>query len=555
MIGCIRQPLLGAFLAATLITCDAGERPSNHTDQDVLAEEQVLYRGNGEEPQTLDPHAAEGVPAGHILRDLFEGLTSEAADGRIAPGAAQRWTVSPDGRTYTFYLDPNARWSNGDPLLASDFVFSMRRSSDPETASNSATMLLPILNAREVINGKMPPESLAVEALDERTLQIILHEPTAYFLSLLSHPSTFPVHRASLETFGNDFTRPGNLVSNGAFTLEAWNVRSSLVLVKNSQYRDAENTRLMRVIYLPIEDQASEVKQFRAGEVDWTMQVPNNQFDWLKEHQADALVVSPWLGSYFYGFNFTREPFADKPQLRRALTLAIDRNVITDKVTQYGEQASYSLVPPGINDYKSPVPEYAAWSQAERNTEARRLYEQTGYSRESPLKVEIRYNTSENHRKIALAIASMWKAVLGVEVSLVNEEWKVFLQNRTQKQVTQVFRDGWASDYNDPYSFLELFRSGSGQNSAGYSNSEYDALLVKVAREQNPDRRNRLLAEAERKLLEDNVIIPLYIDVSKRLVAPTVKGWQSNPMDHHLSRYMYKVKPGATNREGEIDSG
>jgi len=553
------QWLFAGVASASLLACDQGndlpEQPRENRPQPVelvladgrpdpavLAEEQVLYRGNGEEPQTLDPHLAEGVPSSHILRDLYEGLTTEEPDGTIVPGAAMRWNISRDGKTYTFYLDREARWSNGDPLVAEDFVYSLRRSADPETASNSANMLLPILNAREVINGEMPPEALGVESLDEHTLQITLVDPTPYFLGLLSTSSTYPVHRASLDALGDKFSRPGNLVSNGAYTLKEWNIRSSIVLEKNPLYRDAENTLLDRVVYLPIEDLSSEVKQFRAGELDWTYEVPNNQFAWLKKYYADELVITTWLGSYFFGFNLTQEPFVENPSLRRALVLAIDRKVITEKVTQFGEQPTFVLVPPGIGDYQSPVPGYAEWTQAERNEEARRLYQQAGYSEDNPLQVEIRYNTSENHKKIALAIASMWKQVLGVRTSLVNEEWKVFLQNREQKVVTQVFRAGWISDYNDPYSFLELFRTGHGRNDYGYSNSSYDALLMEIAQERIPARRNRMMVEAERILLEDNVIIPVYIYVTKRLVDPHVRGWQDNVMDHHLSRHMYKLK-------------
>ncbi len=511
-------------------------------DPSVLATEQVIYRGNGEEPQTLDPHVAEGVPAANILRDLFEGLTTEAPDGSIIPGAAIRWNISRDGKTYTFYLNREAVWSNGDPITAEDFVYSLRRSADPRTASNSAHMLLPILNASEVINGRVPPEQLGVSSLDEFTLQISLADPTPYFLGLLAHSSTYPVHRASLEQHGSRFSRADNLVSNGAYVLKKWEVRSFIELEKNPLYRNADTVRLQRVFYMPIEDLATEVKQFRSGKLQWTYEVPNAQFEWLRRHYHDELTISPWLGSYFFGFNLTREPFIQSPSLRLALVLAIDRDVLTEKVTRFGEQPAYALVPPGIGDYQPAVPEYAGWTQQERVAEARRLYAEAGYSEDTPLRVEIRYNTSENHKKIALAIASMWKQNLGVITELVNEEWKVFLQNREQKVVTQVFRAGWISDYNDPYGFLEVFRSGNGRNDYGYSNPGFDALLEQIAQERIPARRGRMMVEAERLLLDDNPIIPVYTYVTKRLVDRRLKGWQSNVMDHHYSRYMYMLK-------------
>jgi len=525
-------------------------------DPAVLAAEQVVRRGNGEEPETLDPHLAVGVPSSHILRDLFEGLTTESPDGDIVPGAALRWNISRDARTYTFYLRRDLSWSNGDPLSAEDFVYSLRRAANPATAANSARMLLPVLNAREVLAGELPAEELGISMLDEFTLQITLTGPTPYFLGLLAQPIAYPVNRRNLEQHGDQFSRPGNLVSNGAYVLTQWTPRVEIVLQRNPAYREAGQTLIERVHYLPIEDHSTEVKSFRAGEIDWTNEVPSNQFNWLQKNYPDELVVSPWMGSYFFGFNLTQEPFIDNASLRMALILAVDRQIITDKVTQFGEQPSYALVPPGIDGYVPFSPEYADWSQAERNHEARRLYEQAGYSEERPLRIEIRYNTSENHKKVALAVASMWKQVLGVNTTLVNEEFRVFLQNREQKVVTQVFRAGWISDYNDPYSFLELFRTGHGRNDYGYSNSTFDALLDQVGTERVRARRERLMFEAERVLMSDHVIVPVYTYVTKRLVSPQLRGWRNNVMDHHQTRHMFKLK-WADSRQapaGEPDS-
>ncbi|HET6592547.1 MAG TPA: peptide ABC transporter substrate-binding protein, partial [Xanthomonadales bacterium] len=511
-------------------------------DPSVLAAEQVVVRGNGEEPETLDPHLAVGVPSSHILRDLFEGLTAESPQGDIIPGVALRWNISRDARTYTFYLRRDLYWSNGDPLTAEDFVFSLRRAASPQTAANSARMLLPVLHAREVLAGELPVEELGVALLDEFSLQITLSGPTPYFLGLLTHPIAYPVNRKNLEQFGDQFSRPGNLVSNGAFVLSRWVPRVEIVLEKNPAFREADQTLVQRVHYLPIEDHSTEVKAFRSGEIDWTNEVPANQFAWLQKNYPDELVVSPWMGSYFFGFNLTREPLIDNPSLRMALVLAVDRGILADKVAQFGEQPSYALVPPGIDGYVPFAPEYADWTQEERNREAQRLYEQAGYSAERPLAIEIRYNTSENHKKMALAVASMWKQVLGVNTTLVNEEFRVFLQNREQRVVTQVFRAGWISDYNDPYSFLELFRSGHGRNDYGYSNSTFDALLDQVGTERVRARRERLMFEAERVLISDHAIIPLYTYVTKRLVSRQLKGWETNVMDHHQTRHMFKLR-------------
>jgi oligopeptide transport system substrate-binding protein len=513
----------------------------------VLAREQELHRDNGQEPQTLDPHLAEGLPAAHILRDLFEGLTAESPEGRIVPGAAMRWNISRDGKTYTFYLRRDAFWSNGDPVTADDFVFGLRRSADPATGSKYAQVLLPIENAPEVLAGGLPPDQLGVTAMDEFTLQISMRDPTPYFLALLSHSSTYPVHPANVQEHGSAFSRPGNLVSNGAYVLSEWVIRSRISLVKNENYWGADNVILEKVNYYPFEDRSTALKRFRAGKLHWTSEVPNNQFKWLQKHYPDELVISPWLGSYFLGFNLEREPFIENPGLRMALMLALDRELLTEKVTQFGELPSFTLVPPGIRDYVSPVPEWAGWTQAEREKEARRLYSMAGYSEDNPLKFEIRYTAGANNKKMALAAASLWKQVLGVQATLLNEEYKVFLQNRERRILTQVFQAGWISDYADAYSFLNLFRSGHGRNDYGYSNNLYDALLDEVAAERIPSIRRRLMFETERLLLADVPFIPLYTYVTKRMVNPRLKGWQSNVMDHHYSKDMFFLK-AATNQ-------
>ena len=522
----------------------------------VLAQQQELHRDNGQEPQTLDPHLAEDLPSAQILRDLFEGLTAESPEGRIIPGAAIRWNISRDGKTYTFYLRRDALWSNGDPVTAEDFVYGLRRSADPATASKYAQVLLPIENAREVLAGDLPPSELGVVAMDEFTLQISMRDPTPYFLALLNHPSTFPVHRASELAHGPAFSRPGNLVSNGAYILSEWVIRSRIELVKNENYWDSDNVILEKVIYYPFDDQSTALKRFRAGKLQWTSGVPNNQFKWLQKHYPDELVISPWLGSYFFGFNLEREPFIENPGLRLALLLALDRKLLTEKVTQFGELPSFTLVPPGIRDYVSPVPEWAQWTQAEREAEARRLYAEAGYSEENPLKFEIRYTAGENNKKMALAASSLWKQLLGVQATLLNEENKVFLQNRQQKVLTQVFQAGWISDYADPYSFLNLFRSGHGRNDYGYSNSLYDALLDQVASERIPSRRRLLMFETESLLLAEVPFIPLYTYVTKRMVNPRLKGWKSNVMDHHYSKDMFFLKAASDEEPavaGEIE--
>ncbi len=506
---------------------------------DNLAAEQILHRGNGAEVQTMDPHKAEGVPASNILRDLYEGLTIEAPDGKVIPGAAESWEISEDGKIYTFHIRKNAKWSNGNPVTAHDFVFGLRRSADPATASQYSQILAPIVRAEDVIAGKQQVENLAVEARNDHILVITLKAATPYFLGLLNHSSTYPVHAASVKKHGNRFSRPGKMVSNGAYQLTDWVIQSHITLERNPHYWDNKDTIIDKVVYYPIEDQSTELKRYRAGEIDRTEEIPNKQFKWIKQHLEDELQISPYLGSYYYGFNLTKPPFKDNLKLRRALSMAIDRKIITEKITGIGEQPAYSWVPKGLNNYTSAKLDYADWTQQQREQEAKKLYQEAGYSKTNPLTVEIRYNTSENHKKLAVVIAAMWKKSLGVKTRLVNEEWKVFLENRKQKQVTQIFRAGWIGDYNDPYTFAELMHSKHGINDPGYNNPQYDALLKQAAFEADADKRIAILRQAEQILLDDQPIMPIYSYVSKHLIKPYVGNYVPNVLDHNYTKDLY----------------
>jgi oligopeptide transport system substrate-binding protein len=536
----LRPALLCCCVALSIAACGSDPAgPSVELSTPVggetgteLAAEQVIRIGNGAEPQTLDPHRAQGVPASNVLRNIFEGLTSEAPNGDVVPGVAERWNVSPDGTVYTFELRRNAHWNNGDPVTSADFVFGLRRSVDPKTLSYYSSILEPILNAAEVIRGELPPEDLGVEAIDDFTLVIRLTGPTPYLPGLLNHNVAFPVHRASVEKHRDRFARAGNLVSNGAYYLADWVVQSHIKVVRNSHYWDNENTTVDTVWFYSIENTDAELKRYRAGEFDVTENVPYKQLKWIRENLGDELVIAPYLGAYYYGYNVTRPPFKDNLQLRQAMALAIDRDILTQRITGAGEIPAYGWVPP-VNNYTGQTYEWSAWTQAERNAEAQRLYSEAGYSRENPLKVELLYNTDENHKRVSVAIASMWKKVLGVETGLANQEWKVFLETRRRREETEVFRGGWIGDFNDAYTFSQLMASNNGLNYSGYNNPAYDALLQKAAAEPDSQQRARLMEESERLLLEAQPIIPLYYYVSKHLVKPWVAGREPNIMDHH----------------------
>ncbi len=506
-----------------------------------LAAEQILTKNNGAEPQTLDPHRAEGVPASNILRDLFQGLVSEAPDGRLIPGAAEAWQISDDGTVYTFTLRIDGRWSNGDPVTAADFEYGLRRSVDPATLSQYSSILFPIVNAEQIVKGELPPDQLGVTALDNRTLEIRLVGATPYFLGLLTHSTTYAVHPLSVEEFGARFARAGHLVGNGAYMLDEWVVQSHIRLLRNQNYWDDEHTVIDEVNYLPIENQDAMLRRYRADELDFTQDLPFKQIAWIREHIADQLYISPYLGSYYYSLNLRLPPFAGKPKLRRALALAIDREVLTEKITGSGEIPAYSWTP-RVTGYTQQPPAWAEWTQAERNAEAQRLYKVSGYSEDNPLTLQFLYNTSENHKRIALAIASMWKQVLGVETKLLNQEWKVFLETRKQKTMPGVARNGWIGDYNDAYTFTQLLASDNEQNDSGFANDEYDALLDAASVEPDMQKRAALMEAAERLMLEEQPIIPIYFYVSKHLIKPWVGGFEANIMDHHYTKNFHILK-------------
>lgn len=495
----------------------------------------TFRRGNGAEPGTLDPHKAQGVPASNVLRDILEGLVSEKPNGDLIPGAAESWAVSNDGKTYVFQLRKNAQWSNGDPVVAADFVFSLRRSVDPATGSEYANILAPIVAAQDIIEGKQAPEKLGVTATDTHTLEIRLNSATPYFLGLLTHSTTYPVHPPTVKKHGNLFTRPENFVGNGAYVLEDWVVRSHIRLRRNPKYWDNAKTKIEIVDYLPIEDADSALKRYRAGEVDWAGNVPSSQMDWIKKNLPDDLLISPMLGTYYYGLNLKQAPFKDNPKLRRALSLAINRQIIIDKIGKLNQIPAYGWVPPGTLNHEVPKLDIASWTQQEREAEAAKLYAAAGYSQEKPAEIEILYNTSEGHKKIAVAISQMWKQTLGVKTTLRNQEWKVYLDAR-QGGKTQAYRAGWIGDYNDPNTFAEILWSKHGMNDMGYSNPSYDALLMKAAAETDLAKRATILRDAEIIMLEDQPIIPIYFYVSAALIKPWVTGYAANIMSHHYSK-------------------
>jgi oligopeptide transport system substrate-binding protein len=495
----------------------------------------ILVRGGGPEPDSLDPQKARGFEAQSILRDLCEGLTTLGKDGRVAPGIARTWSTSRDGLAYTFDLRHDTHWSNGDPLVAADFVAALRRLVDPATASAYAQYIDVIANATDIVKGQKSVDTLGVAAPDDSTVVITLATPAPYLPTLLSHPSTCPVHRPTLQLHPDALARPGTMVGNGAFLLKEWLPGAYILALRNHHYWRDEATRLEGVRYLLIPDENAELARYRGGELQVTFVVPRGQFDWIRRNLAAELHVSPQLSTYYYGFNLRRAPFKDQPKLRRALSLTIDREKLTQLVLRVGELPAYGWVPPGVDNYTSQSFDYAELPMDARIAEAQRLYRESGYSHEKPLSFELRYNAGEVHTKLALAIASMWKEALGAEVHLTQVEFKSLLQDIDRGDV-EMFRSSWVGDYNDAYTFAQVLKSDFGVNLPHYESSRYDALLRSAALQLDPLLRGALLEEAERAMLADHPLLPLYFYVNKHLVKPEVIGWYDNVMNVVYSR-------------------
>ena len=536
---CALLALILLAAAATWLVARRAVGPSAGDVARTLPAPLVFRRGNGTEPESLDVHRARSEAALTILRDLYEGLTAIAADGTTVPAAADHCEVSSDGKTYRFHLRADARWSNGDAVVADDFMAAWRRLVDPHTGAQYAGILGPVRGAAEIAAGSAAPGTLGVHSDDPATLVVELARPTPYFLSLLAHPATFPINRGSLAANGRAFAKPGVMVSNGAFVLTRWDFGSHLVAVRNTRYWNNAATRVDQVEYYSFADADTELKAFRTGQVDVTSTIPAAQLPWIKAHLGDALHAAPQLAVYYLGLNLRKPPFDKSRELRQALSLVIDRERLVQSVTGAGEGPAYTFVPPQVHGYSPPVPEYAAWPMAQRIARARQLLRDAG-----PVPViELRYNSGELHGRIAVAVAQMWKQSLGLDTRLRAEEFKVLLQDIDRNDVT-VFRASWLGDFDDAYGFLQVLQSGFGINLPHYANGDYDDLLERAANEGDIGRRRELLQRAEALMLADQPLIPLYFYVSKHLVNARIRGWQDNAMNVAYSKNLAKAPAG-----------
>ncbi len=527
----------GLGVASCLFLLAACHR--SETDVAKANREQVLLLGNGAEPTDLDPHVITGTKEFAIATALFEGLASvDPVDSHPTPGVASSWDLSPDGTVYTFHLRPDARWSNGDPVTADDFVWSWRRELTPALAAEFCFYLFDIHGAQDFNAGKTTDFStVGVRALDPATFEVTLDHPTPYFLNLLRAPPFFPVHRASVEAAGpfdhrgTGWTKAGRLVGNGPFALSEWTINKVVDVRKNTYYWDAARVRLNAVRFYPYDSLDTEERAFRAGQLHRTYGVPFAKIDAYKRDQPGALRLDPYARTQYLALN-TKRPPLDDGRVRRALGLAVDREAIVRNLTRGGERAAYALDPPDTGGFTArarlPYDPVAA----------RKLLADAGHPGGQGLPpIELLYNTSEANRVIAEAVQQMWKTELGVNATLTNQEWKVYLSRRTQQDY-QMYEGGWTTFYLDPTGFLELFVGGSIINQTGWANAGYDAALNN-AHTLDAAAREAQLQRAEEILMDEAPIIPIYHHVRAYLLSPAVQGWSSNRIDDHPYKYVW----------------
>ncbi|MDH3275313.1 MAG: peptide ABC transporter substrate-binding protein [Gammaproteobacteria bacterium] len=513
-----------AFLAL-VVGCDGSSDPSSTS---------IIYRGNGGDPGSLDPASAEDIHAFNILTDLYEGLVAESATGEIVPGVAESWTIGDDGMTYTFTLRPGARWSNGDRVTSLDFVNAFRRVANPDTASIYGFLLEPILHFTDVQNGTLPADQLGVTAVDERILEIRLVEPSPQILAVLAMPISFPAHYSTIARHA--FSNPDFFVGNGAYSLIEYNIGGRARLRRSPTYWDASSVAVDEIVYLPIVDPRTELNLYRTGEVDITNTIPSEHVRSLRENLPDQVRIAPSLALYYLAFDLT-EPPLDNALLRQALTMAIDREQLVSLIGR-GEQAAYGVVPHGVTGHVGSEFAWAALSDDERLRQARGLYRDAGYSDDSPLAIKYTYDAGDIHEKVALAVSSMWREFLGVEVTLDKREWQYFLQTRDKRAEWQIMRFAWFGDYNHASTFTNIFRSSDPQNLSAYANPEYDRLLAAASSDTELASHSAHMTRAESLLLADHPIAPLYFFVSKHLVRPGIAGFEKNALDRHPSKYL-----------------
>lgn len=532
----VRLLILCGIIAGLFTACD-GKRK---TLVQVGDEKQILHVGIGDEIADLDPHTTTGSNEHNVQTSVFEGLlTQDPETLEPKPGVADSWTVSEDGKVYKFHIRDNARWSNGDKFIANDFVESWHRALMPNLANQWASYLFVIKNAEAFYNGEIKSfDEVGVKALNDQELEITLANVTPYFLQLLNHNSMYPVHIKTIKKYGaidersTLWTRAGNFVGNGPFMLTEWTPQKVVTVVRNPYYWDAEHVRLNKINFYPIQSDVNAERSYRAGQIHLFDKLPKEKIAYYRDKKDPAHRTFPMYGTYFYRFNITVKPL-DDVRVRKALAYALNRETIVKNVTKGGEVAAYTLTPPNPFGYtaRASVPYDPAL--------AKKLLADAGFPNGAGFpKLKLLYNTLESHQKIAVAIQSLWKETLGIEVELENQEWKTFLENQRTMNY-QICRASWIGDYIDPDTFLQLFITNGGNNETGWSNANYDKLIREAAATTDQAARNEIFQQAE-KILDDEVpLIPIYTYVGNRLVSPSVKGWKNHLQDFWTYKDLY----------------
>ena len=504
--------------------------------------ESVLRRDNGTEPHSIDPQLVRDDAGSAIIYDTFEGLTAFNPEGKVVPGVAESWDISTDGTSYTFHLRDNAQWSNGEAVTAQDFVYAWQRALNPATQSSHAFILYPVKNAENIARGAEPDlNALGIRAADARTVEVTLENPTPYFLELTAFPTAMPVPQHVIETHGEQWTRPEHFVSNGAYRLRDWQPQAHIRVQKSPTYWDAANVAIDTVVFITTEDRRSALKRYRANELDIIQSPPPAELPWLKENLADELHIFPTLGVYYYGFNLDAAPFKDNLKLREALTLAIDRQVIVEKISRGEQIPAYNLIPAATQNALPYQPDYARLSQDERADKARQLYAEAGYNAEHPLNITLTYNTNNAHKTIAAAIAEMWQHTLGVKATPENREWQAMLDSLKHGEVV-MWRYGWQGDYNDPYTFLEPLQSTAELNHVHFHNAEFDGKLKQANATADLHERAQILHDAEKILIDSFALAPIYHTSAIYVIKPSVKGYKANALKRIPSKYL-RIEP------------
>lgn len=528
------RALLGLSAVLALAACS---RSDNRAP--CPAGERCLEAGNAAEPLTLDPNKTQTVWEGNILYDLLVGLTQWSADGKVVPGMATSWEVSPDGLTWTFHLR-KALWSDGVPVTANDFVYSLRRIENPATASPYAYLLYLITGAQAVNEGKAAPETIGADALGPRTLQLHLTHPAPYLPQLLVHSSALPLPAHVVKRWGNAWVEPGHFVSNGPYVLKSWKLGEKIVLQRNPRFWDNAQVCFDRVSYYPTTNAVTAERRVQSGELDMNYTFSSARVAYLRKHMPGYVHAVPYLAQWYLSFNL-RDPKLQDRRIRLALSMDVDRDFLTDKLVRAGAKPLYTFVPPGMADYRSaPTASWTRWPFARRQAAARALMQQAGYSPEHPLTLSFKF---QSHSTVtAAALQADWRKI-GVNITFSPEESQILYSDLNAGNF-EVAYDGWAMDYDDPMTFLELLSSSAGgQNHSHYDNPRYDALLNEANQQRDLTTRAKLLAKAEALALHDVPVAPLMTDAARNLVNPNITGWVDNPANWHLKRYLCRKGP------------